>query len=337
MTKITESAKSHPRNNDFDQQRISKLPILYLAPLQGMTDRIYRNLFPLYFKGVDLAVAPFLSATKSIKPGSLLRDYSPDQNSGIPTIPQIMSSGPDDFTRLANALFDIGYVEVNWNLGCPFRMVVKKGRGAGMLCYPERIEAFLEKAVPALKPKLSIKLRLGLKDPDDVLRLLPIFNRFPLQELIIHPRTGAQMYEGNVDLDKFGKCLELSQHSLVYNGDVTTVATYERLAERFGSVHRWMIGRGLLGNPFLAEEIKFQAARPYAEKVQILRAFHDHLFAEYSQILSGPAHITNKMKEFWTYSGSFLKDREEIRKQINKTHHRDAYIAAVRNIFEELV
>lgn len=302
-----------------------------------MTDRIYRNLFPLYFKGVDLAVAPFLSATKSIKPGSLLRDYSPDQNSGIPTIPQILSSGPDDFTRLANALFDIGYVEVNWNLGCPFSMVVKKGRGAGMLCYPERIEAFLEKAFPSLKPKLSIKLRLGLKDPDDILRLLPIFNRFPLHELIIHPRTGAQMYEGNVDLDRFGKCLDLSQHSVVYNGDVTTVETYEQLAGRFGSVHRWMIGRGLLGNPFLAEEIKDHIEKPYDEKVQILRAFHDHLFAEYSQILSGPAHITNKMKEFWTYSGSFLKDREKIRKQINKTHHRDAYIDAVHKIFEESV
>lgn len=317
--------------------RIPKLPILYLAPLQGMTDRIYRNLFPLYFKGVDLAVAPFLSATKSIKPGSLLRDYSPNQNLGIPTIPQIMSSGPEDFTRLANALFDIGYGEVNWNLGCPFRMVVKKGRGAGMLCYPERIEAFLEKAMPALKPKLSIKLRLGLKDPDDVLRLLPVFNRFPLEELTIHPRTGAQMYEGNVDPDRFGKCLDLSQHRLVYNGDVTTVAAYEQLAERFGSVHRWMIGRGLLGNPFLAEEIKGYVEKPYVEKVQILRAFHDHLFAEYSQILSGPAHITNKMKEFWTYSGSFLKDREKIRKQINKTHHRDAYIAAVHKIFEESV
>lgn len=337
MTKIPESGKSHPRNSDFDEQRIPKLPILYLAPLQGMTDRIYRNLFPLYFKGVDLAVAPFLSATKSIKPGSLLRDCSPDQNSGIPTIPQILSSGPDDFTRLANALFDIGYVEVNWNLGCPFSMVVKKGRGAGMLCYPERIEAFLEKAFPALKPKLSIKLRLGLKDPDDILRLLPIFNRFPLHELIIHPRTGAQMYEGNVDLDRFGKCLDLSQHSVVYNGDVTTVETYEQLAGRFGSVHRWMIGRGLLGNPFLAEEIKDHIEKPYDEKVQILRAFHDHLFAEYSQILSGPAHITNKMKEFWTYSGSFLKDREKIRKQINKTHHRDAYIDAVHKIFEESV
>ena len=313
------------------------MPILYLAPLQGMTDRTYRNLFPLYFKGLDLAVAPFISATKSKKPGSLLREYSPDKNTGIPTIPQIMSSDPDDFTRLANVLYDIGYGEVNWNLGCPFRMVVKKGRGAGMLCRPDRIEAFLEKTVPDLKPKLSIKLRLGLKDPGEILRLMPIFNRFPLEELIIHPRTGAQMYGGNVDLDRFGNCLDLSQHRVVYNGDIAEVQTYERLAGHFGSVHRWMIGRGLLGNPFLAEEIKTHIEKPYDEKVQILRAFHDHLFAEYSQILSGPAHITNKMKEVWTYTGSFLRNREKIRKKINKTHHRDAYIDAVNKIFEELV
>ncbi len=337
MTKIPESGKSHSRKNDFDQQRIPKLPILYLAPLQGMTDRIYRNRFPLYFKGVDLAVAPFLSATKSIKPDSLLRDYSPDQNSGILTIPQIMSSAPEDFTRLANALFDMGYGTVNWNLGCPFRMVVKKGRGAGMLCRPDRIEAFLEKALPVLKPKLSIKLRLGLKDPDEILALIPVFNRFPLDELIIHPRTGAQMYEGEVDLDRFGKCLEISKHTVVYNGDIDTVWKHRMLAGRFGSVHRWMIGRGLLGNPFLAEEIKGSAERPYEEKVRILHAFHDHLFAEYSRILSGPAHLTNKMKEFWTYSGSFLRDREKNRKRINKTHRPDAYIATVHKIFEESV
>lgn len=311
--------------------------MIHLAPLQGMTDRIYRNLFPLYFKGVDLAVAPFLSATKSIKPGSLLRDYSPDQNSGIPTIPQIMSSEPENFTRLANALYDLGYGEVNWNLGCPFRMVVKKGRGAGMLCCPDRVESFLEKAMPVLEPKLSIKLRIGLKYPDEVLQLIPIFNRYPLAELIIHPRTALQMYEGDVDLNIFEQCLNLSQHKVVYNGDIDSSEKLERLARRFGSIDRWMIGRGLLGNPFLAEEIKFHAEKPSDEKIKILKAFHDQLFAEYSQILSGPAHITNKMKEFWTYSGSFLKDREKIRKKINKTHHKDQYVDVVNKIFDELV
>ena len=128
--------------------------MIYLAPLQGVTDRIYRNLFPVYFKGVDMAIAPFLSATKKMKSmNNLLRENYPDQNTGIPTIPQIMSSQPEDFTKLANALYDIGHGTVNWNIGCPFGKVVKKGRGAGMLCYPDRIESFLEKTMPDLKPK----------------------------------------------------------------------------------------------------------------------------------------------------------------------------------------
>jgi tRNA-dihydrouridine synthase B len=311
--------------------------MIYLAPLQGITDRIYRNLFPVYFKGVDMAIAPFISSVKKIKPANnLLRELYPDRNTGIPTIPQIMSSSPDDFVRLANALCDIGYGTVNWNIGCPFRMVVKKGRGAGMLCYPDRVESFLEKTIPAIKPKISIKLRIGLTYPDEVLQLIPIFNRFELEELIIHPRTGEQMYEGEVDLDMFGLCLNLSKHRIVYNGDIDSLEKYEMLAKRFGSVERWMIGRGLLGNPFLAEEIKFHTEKPYVEKIKIMRAFHDNLFEEYLKVLSGPAHITNKMKEIWTYLANFFENGEKIRKKINKTHHRDNYVDIVNKVFDEL-
>ena len=312
--------------------------MIYLAPVQGITDRIYRNLFPVYFKGVDLAIAPFIPSVKKMKPeNNLLRELHPDNNTGIPTIPQIMSSKPEDFTLLANRLYDIGCGTVNWNLGCPFPMVVKKGRGAGMLCHPDKVESFLEKAMPALKTKLSIKLRIGLTYPDEVLELIPIFNRLPLEELIIHPRTGEQMYEGKVDLDMFEQCLNLSQHRIVYNGDIDSWEKFEILAKRFGSIDRWMIGRGLLGNPFLAEEMKFQTGKPYKEKIKIMRAFHDQLFAEYSQILSGPAHITNKMKEIWTYMGNFFADGEKIRKKINKTHPRDNYIDIVNKFFDELI
>lgn len=310
--------------------------MIYLAPIQGITDRVYRNLYPVYFKGVDVAIAPFISSVKKMKPESnFLRELYPDKNTGIPTIPQIMSSNPDDFIKLANMLYDIGCGTVNWNLGCPFPMVVKKGRGAGMLCYPARVELFLEKTMPVLKPKLSIKLRIGLKYPDDVLELIPIFNRFPLEELIIHPRTGVQMYAGEVDLDMFEQCLDLSKHRVVYNGDIDSTRKLARLAQRFGSIDRWMIGRGLLANPFLAEEIKFHTEKSYAEKIKIIRAFHDQLFAEYSKILSGPAHITNKMKEIWTYMGSFFENAEKIRKKINKTHHRDNYVDVVNNIFND--
>lgn len=312
------------------------MPVIYLAPLQGTTDRIYRNLFPLYFRGVDLAIAPFVSSSKKMKPDNrLLRDFAPERNTGLPTIPQILGSDPDDFAMLANRLFEIGYGTVNWNIGCPFRMVVKKGRGAGILCYPDRVESFLERAMPALKPRLSIKLRIGLKYADDVLELLPIFNRFELEELIIHPRTGVQMYEGDVDLDMFEQCLQQSRHRMVYNGDIASSAGLAGLAKRFGSVNRWMIGRGLIGNPFLAEEIKTNTVKPFPEKIKIMKAFHDHLFAEYSQMLSGPAHITNKMKEVWTYMANFFEDREKVRKKINKTHHPDHYTDAVSTIFNE--
>jgi len=312
--------------------------MIYLAPVQGITDRIYRNLFPVYFKGVDIAIAPFISSSKKMKPvNNLLREFYPDKNTGIPTIPQIMSSAPDDFTQLANALYNIGCGMVNWNLGCPFPMVVKKGRGAGLLCYPARVESFLEKTMPAIKPKLSIKLRIGLTYPDEVLQLIPIFNRFPLEELIIHPRTGVQMYEGEVDLDMFEQCLSLSKHRVVYNGDIDSVEKLEMLSHRFGSVDRWMIGRGLLRNPFLAEKIKFNTEKPYAEKIKIIRAFHDQLFAEYLKILSGPSHITNKMKEIWTYMGDFFENGAKIRKKINKTHHRDNYVDVVNKVFDELI
>lgn len=312
--------------------------MIYLAPIQGITDRIYRNLFPLFFKGVDMAIAPFISSSKKMKPvNNLLREFYPDKNTGIPTIPQIMSSDPDDFTKLANALYDIGCGTVNWNIGCPFRMVVKKGRGAGMLCHPDRIESFLEKTMPALKPGLSIKLRLGLTYPDEVLQLIPIFNQYPLEELIIHPRTGVQMYDGDVDLDMFEQCLGLSKHRIVYNGDINSFEKWEMLSKRFGSIERWMIGRGLLGNPFLAEKIKFNTEKPYDEKIKIIRIFHDHLFDEYSKILYGPSHITNKMKEIWTYMGGFFENGEKIRKKINKTHHRDNYIDVVKKVFDERV
>ncbi len=283
-------------------------------------------------------MAPFISPSKKMKPDSyILRELYPEKNTGIPTIPQIMSSSPDDFIKFANALYDIGCGTVNWNIGCPFRIVVKKGRGAGILCYPDRVEAFLEKTMPFLKPRLSIKLRTGLQYPDEILQLIPIFNRFPLEELIIHPRTGVQMYTGEVDLDIFEKCLELSNHRIVYNGDINSVSKLELLEKRFGSIDRWMIGRGLLENPFLAEEIKLKIVKPYPEKVEIIRAFHDRLFAVYSEILFGPAHITNKMKEIWTYLGSFFENSHKIRKKILKTHHRDNYVDVVNRIFDELI
>ena len=311
--------------------------MIYLAPIQGTTDRIFRNIFPLYFKGVDLAIAPFISSSGRRRPEQvLLREFYPGQNTGLPTIPQILSSDPDDFLMLAHALYDIGCGTVNWNLGCPFPMVINKGKGAGMLCYPLKVESFLEKTFSSLKPKLSIKLRIGLEYPEEILQLIPIFNRYPIEELIIHPRTGRQMYEGEVDLDMFGRCLELSKHRIVYNGDIDSAEKYGTLAKRFARVERWMIGRGLLRDPFLAEKITSNTGKTYPEQVKILRAFHDHLLEEYSKILYGPAHLTDRMKGIWTYLGGFFENGKKLQKKIKKTHGLDNYVDVVNRIFEEL-
>lgn len=310
--------------------------MIYLAPIQGITDRIFRNIFPKYFKGVDRAMAPFISTSKRKKVETvILRELDPEKNTGITVIPQILSKDPDDFIPLADQLYEMGYPIVNWNLGCPFPVVVNKGKGSGMLCYPLAIEQFLEKTIPAMKAKLSIKLRIGLAYPDEILALIPIFNRYPVEELIIHPRTGKQMYEGDVDLDIFSRCADISRHEIVYNGDLDSTSKYEMLSQRFTTVKKWMIGRGLLADPFLAEEIISGNTRSREEKIRITRRFHDDLFNEYSKAMSGPAHITDKMKSIWAYLGNFFENSEKVKKRIHKAQNVNHYLDVVKNIFRE--
>ena len=217
-------------------------PTIYLAPIRGITDRIFRNIFPKFFDGIDLAITPFISSTHGWKKlNSLLKEFALDKNYGLKTIPQILSNDPDDFLRLANSLNEIGHSTINLNLGCPFPMVVNKGKGCGMLPYPAKIESFLDKIFSKFKSNLSVKLRLGLEYPDEILYLIPIFNNYPIDELIIHARTGKQMYKGNVNLDIFEECLSISQNEIVYNGDIQTISDYQDLCKRFNSISKWMI------------------------------------------------------------------------------------------------
>ena len=307
---------------------------LYLAPLRGFTDAIYRSTFARYFTGIDLAVAPFIPThnVDRIKP-SLLRDILPQHNLAMPVIPQILSKEADDFIFLARCLFDLGYETINWNLGCPYPMVAKKQRGSGLLPFPERIEQFLDKVLPAIPNRLSIKTRLGRHRSEEIFSLLPLFNRYPLTEIIIHPRIGVQMYDGRADLDMFAQCLALSEHVLVYNGDINDVATFQSFARRFAGVDRWMLGRGVLANPFLPWEIK-AGGDIFETKVMVMKSFHDDLLEEYRRRFSGPAHVLDRMKGFWTYfSGSFHSGRV-IMKKIHKTRRLDRYEAIVSRFFE---
>jgi tRNA-dihydrouridine synthase len=307
--------------------------ILYLAPLQGLTEQGYRNSYSRFFSGVDLAVAPFIS---TLHGGGCkqkeLNDVLPEFNRLMPVVPQIMGNDPVDFAVVANRVREMGYSVVNWNLGCPYKMVAKKKKGSGLLCFPEMIDAFFERVFPLMKTGLSVKMRLGRHDASEIFRLMPILNRYPLDEIIIHPRTGIQMYDGGVDLDTFESALSICRHTVVYNGDIRTEEDFKTLSGRFTHIDRWMIGRGILCDPFLPMTIKYGCDNKI-DKVSRVRQFHDDVFRDRCETLSGPAHVTDKMKAFWTYLAPSLEGGIDFFNKIKKTRDIDGYAKIVDVFF----
>lgn len=308
---------------------------LYLAPIKGFTEAPYRNSAAAFFSGFDAAMAPFVDTPRGDKvPASHLKDLLPENNSGWPVIPQLLSNDPAGFILLASRLHDLGYGTVNWNLGCPFPRVAKKYRGSGLLPDPERIDRFLEAVITHIPNRLSIKTRIGRFDAAEMADLMPVFNRYPLAELIIHPRTGVQLYAGDPELAIFKNCLEISKNTVVYNGDIQTVADYAALSKQMGSVDRWMIGRGALADPFLPAAIR-GLTPPGNEKIHIIRQFHDRLFEAYAQVLSGPSHLGDKMKGFWFYLSKSFEGGRKILKKIQKTRQNTHYTDVVNRLFDE--
>ncbi len=312
---------------------------IYMAPIKGITDCIYRNTYSRYFKGVDVAIAPFISSTQSrkMKP-SYLHDILPKNNKEMPLIPQILSNDPDDFLFIAQRIFELGWTEINWNLGCPTPMVANKRRGSGLLPDPATICRVLEKVLAIYPKQISIKVRLGRNSPNELAVLLPLLNQYPLQEIIIHPRLGIQMYKGIPDLEAFGNCVSLTSHKVVYNGDIVDLRSFLRLQDRF-QINNWMIGRGLLRNPFLTAQIKKQGiSLKTSRERDILRSFHDDLFEQYQARLCGPSHILGRMKGLWVYFADFFVKNKANHKRIKKTKGINEYIEVVDDIFykEEL-
>lgn len=307
---------------------------LYMAPMKGFTDHLFRKTFADHFGGFDLAIAPFISSKsdKTFK-RKYVKDVLPENNTRLPVVPQILSRAAEDFAALANYLHDLGYETVNWNLGCPYPMVAKKMRGAGMLPHTEMIQAFLDQAIPLLKGTMSIKVRLGWRSADDIFRLIPVLNRYPLEELILHPRTGIQRYEGAVDLDAFEQSASMSNHPVVYNGDIKTLVDFTKLSRRFGNVNRWMIGRWCLANPFLPLTIK-TGKDDIPDKILKMKQFHQDLFEAYGAALDGPSHLLNKMKGLWRYfSLPFMECHQSIQK-IKTSRRPDQYLELVNLFFE---
>lgn len=328
------------RQKSQSEKHISKHPStgskpLYLAPLRGVTDAIYRTIYAEHFDGIDLAVAPFVTthAGRRIKP-SHVRDLWLEANPIMPVIPQVLTKNADDCIVLAEHLFDMGYGTINLNCGCPFPQVAKKGRGSGLLCNPDGLDRLLERLLSQIPNRLSVKTRLGRHHADEIRAVMAVFNRYPLASVIVHPRTGVQMYGGAPDLEAFSWCLQNCRHPVIYNGDINDPSGFRELERRFEPVAGWMIGRGVLANPYLPGLLK--GAQPDDDKTKTsrFRQFHNDLLDRYSHRLSGPGHLLDRMKGLWKYFSQGFRNSETARKRIHKTRSIDQYQSAVAAFLE---
>lgn len=280
-------------------------------------------------------MAPFISSVQGRKiKDTYLRDILPENNVNMALVPQILSNDPDDFLFLASRIFEMGWREINWNLGCPAPMVANKHRGSGLLLEPMKICLILDKVLKMYPGQISIKVRLGRESPAELDELLPLLDNYPLREIIIHPRLGIQMYKGIPDIESFKRCMTLTKHKLVYNGDIVDLASFDALKSDLTAIDNWMIGRGLLSNPFLADTIRNRGIDLKIGNVpDIIKNFHDDLFEQYLTRLCGASHVLGRMKGIWVYLADFFVNSARMRKKINKTKEIEDYKKVVGRIF----
>lgn len=314
---------------------LKTMPKLILAPMRGFTDATFRTVYARHFSGIDTAVSPFITSVKGrkIKP-THIKDVAPENNPLMPVIPQILSKDADEFITLASAFKDLGYGQVNWNLGCPYPMVAKKGRGSGLLPFPEKVDRILTRVVPEIPMGLSIKTRLGRFSASEIQAIMSVFNQHTLSELIVHPRTGIQMYDGCVDLDAMMFCVKNSMHPVVYNGDINTLDDFNTIYGQFDTVTGWMLGRGVLRDPFLPETIKGICFDP-GNRRDRFRDFHDDLFEQYQMKLYGSSHVLDRMKGLWGYFENNFHPNKKLFKTLRKATSIKKYMQSVALLLSE--
>ena len=308
---------------------------LLSSPLQGFTDFRFRNAFHKYFGGIDTFYSPYIKLNgKLVIKGSYERDILPENNSTLEVIPQIITNDAEEFLFVAKYVQQYGYKELNWNLGCPYPMVAKCGMGSGLISNTSQIEHILKRVHNETNIIVSMKMRMGYENPTEILDVFPILEQYPIKNIAIHARIGKQLYKGGVDLDSLQKCLDTSKQKIYYNGDITSVNKFKELQERFPSVDHWMIGRGLIADPFLPSMIKNNTTEYPKNRFEIFEAFHDEIYREYDAYLQGPTPIRMKMLGFWEYFSQSFSNPQKTFKKIKKANNSKNYEAAVKEIFK---
>jgi tRNA-dihydrouridine synthase len=305
----------------------------YMAPMEGITGYIFRQAYHKCYGNVNCYFAPFIMSRKLNQ--KEIRDILPENNEGMKLVPQILTNRAEDFLGIAGAIQEFGYTEVNLNLGCPSPTVTARNRGAGFLGLPGELKRFLDEIFEKCPLSISIKTRIGVEDEEEWPNLLAIYEKFPLEELIIHPRLKSDLYKtGTIHTDAFGLAAEKSRHSLCYNGDINRAKDYEEIIGKFPGVEKVMLGRGILRKPWLVGTIRQGNSEEQKEKKR-LRAFHDTLLQGYIEYMSGDRNTLYKMKELWAYLGTSFENSEKYLKKIRKSQRISEYLIHVNALFGE--
>lgn len=308
----------------------------YLAPMEGLTTYTFRSAWHKHYGGADKYFTPFI-ANRHMNSREK-NDILPEHNTGMETVPQILTNRADVFLELAGELSAYGYKTVNLNLGCPSGTVVSRGRGAGFLGTPQELERFLDEIFEKCPLRISVKTRIGMKASSEWERLLGIYAKFPMEELIIHPRLQGEGYGGTPHLEAFAEAAEGLSVPLCYNGDIVSEASFQKLLSVFPAVDTVMIGRGILQNPGLLTQLKAENCCPddnTAAQLATLRAFHDEVLEGYLKIMSGDANTLYKMKDLWTFLSRSFEDADRYVKKIRKAARIAEYQIAVDGLLRE--
>lgn len=276
------------------------LPV-HFAPLQGYTDAPYRSEHAAIFGGVDVYYTPFIRIERGTFRTRDLRNLSKAANVGFRLIPQIIASNAEECRTLVDLVAQNGYNEVDINMGCPFPMITSKRKGSGILPSPELVNDVLQVIENYNDINFSLKMRLGQFNFDECLNLLPVINKSRLQHITLHPRIGTQQYKGDCNMEMFKQFYEGCKHSIVYNGDVCSIADFQRIEAQFPKLAAIMVGRGLLANPALAQEYRSGETLQNAEYMKKVRLFHANLLTYYEANLNGESQILEKMRSLWEY------------------------------------
>ena len=299
----------------------------YFAPMEGLTDSIYRRVHHEHFSGVDAYYMPFISPTvHRALTNREAREVPFADTVHFRAVPQLMTKVAEDFLWAAQECKDRGYDEVNLNVGCPSGTVVAKKKGSGMLEAPENLDRFLDAIFASAPLPISVKTRLGLTDSNEFSRILEIYNQYPIKELTVHPRVRKQFYDGDVDMEMFRYALDNSKNKLVFNGNLRNLTEVREFEKAFPQVEAVMIGRGLIGNPAMLE--------PGGEAK--LEAFHDELLETYIVEFGGARNAMFRMKENWRHMICMFDGSEKLWKKLRKCTDVNEYRCIVREIFGTL-